>query len=236
MRRTLIGLWFLVMLVLPATAQNTKKKPDADVDKDQAKAVSDSKKKLVAAGKVAGKLTQVEGSQKYLTVQVTTKLAAPNASAQQQMLNLQRQIAEAQLDRNPANRARRLADLQVQMARQQANMVQYKDHHYNVELQAADNMKVRTLSLPVEYDDKGKPRKYTAKELSDLKGSDPKLLGYTAEFDNLRVGQEVEVTVLRPKTTTTAKPKPKDKDRDLVAEEDRLQATLIVILRDPPPK
>lgn len=229
MVRTLVGLPLLLVFVFPVAAQ-TKKKPDADVDRDEAKAVSDSKKKLVAAGKIVGKLTKVEGTEKYLTLQVTTKV--PNPSALQSLANFQYQLAQASADRNPINRQRRLAEIQLNMARQQANM--YKDHPYSLELQAADDMKVRTFNLPQEFDEKGKPRKYTAKELAELKGPDTKLPGYAAEFENLQVGQQVEVTVLRPKTV--AKPKTKDKDRDVVAASDRLQATLIVILRDAPAK
>lgn len=237
MLRTCIGLFILGLLVLPAVAQD-KKKPDVDKDKDkdkdEVKVIGDSKKKLVSAGKLVGKLTQVEGTTKFLTLQVTAKIQVPNPDALRNSATYQRQLAEASLDRNPVNRQRRLAEIQYNMARNQANLYSVKEHHHKVELQAADDMKVRIFNLPVEFDDKGKPRKYTAKELSDLKGPDPKLPGYAAEYENLRAGQEVEVTFLRPKTV--ARPKSKDKDRDLVAEDERLKATLIVILRDPPAK
>lgn len=227
MLRTLVGLPLLIVFALPIAAQ-TKKKPDADADKDEVKAASDSKKKMVAAGKVAGKLTQVEGEQKYFTVEVTIKVQKPNLQALQSMARLQAQLAAASQRRD----FNQVLNLQRQLAQQRP----YTPHdiRHKIELQAADDVKVRTYNLPQEFDDKGKPRKYTQKELAELKGPDTKLPGYTAEFDNLRVGQEVEVTVLRPKTV--ARPKTKDKDRDVVAESERLKATLIVIHREPPAK
>ena len=229
MLRTFVGLALLTLLVLPAAGQDkTKKKPDVDADKDEAKAVSDSKKKLVTAGKVVGKITQVEGTSKNLTVQVTVKYQKPNLQAMQTMASLQAQLAQASQRRD----FNQLASLQRQLAQQQPYTL--ADHNYKLELQAADDFKVRTFTLPLEYDDKGKPRQYTKKELAELKGPDPKVPGFTADFDNLRVGQEVEVTIVKPKAAP-AKPKTKDKDRDIVAEDERLKATLILILRDPPP-
>ena len=227
MLRTFVGLVMLALFALPSGAQD-KKKPAVDVDKDETKAVGESKKKLFASGKIAGKLTQVEGTSKYLTVQVTVKIQKPNLQALQSISNLQAQMAQASQRRD----LNRVLDLQRQLAQQRPYSLE--DFHHKIELHAADDMKVRMFTLPLEYDDKGKPRKYTAKELADLK-EDPKLPGYKADYENLRVGQEVEVTFLRPKTT----PKPravKDKDRDLVVEEERLKATMVVILRDPPAK
>jgi hypothetical protein len=220
MLRTLVGLACVAMLALPAIGQD-KKKP-IDVDRDDTKAVADGKKKALAAGKIAGKLTQLEATQKNLTVQVMVKVPNPAFN----MAASQRQLAEASADRNPVNRARRVAEIQANMAKQM-----YKDHPLNVELQASDDVKVRTFNLPLDYDDKGKPRKYTQKELKDLKGPDPKLPGYTSDFESLKTGQEVEVSILVPKNTP--KPKVKDKDRDVVAEEERPKATMIVILREP---
>jgi len=69
----------------------------------------------------------------------------------------------------------------------------------NVKVMTIDDVKVRTLNLPVQYDDKGKPKKaYTAKEKKELKG-DPKLPGYSAGFEDLKVKQIVEVTLVRKK-------------------------------------
>src|SRR5438093_192788 len=84
-----------------------------------------------------------------------------------------------------------------------------KDENQKVELQAADDLKVRTLLLPVEYDDAGKVRKLSDKELRELRGPDPKLPGYAADFDSLKPEQIVDIYVAPPKGgAAKAKAKP----------------------------
>ena len=69
-----------------------------------------------------------------------------------------------------------------------------------------DDVKIRTENPPVAYDDKGNKKKYTEKELRELKG-DPKLRlpGYSAEFNDLKVNQVVEVSLVRKKSDKAAK-------------------------------
>src|SRR5207244_717511 len=78
----------------------------------------------------------------------------PNLGAMQNVQSLQQQQAEALRDKNPANRARRLNDIQLQMAKNQANLYTLKVEHKNVEVQAGDDMKVRTMVLAPTFDDK----------------------------------------------------------------------------------
>jgi hypothetical protein len=112
----------------------------------------------------------------------------------------------------------------------------------DVDLQATDEMKVRTLNPPVEFDEKGKPRKYTAKELKEMRGPDRKLPGYTADFESLKIGQIVRVTVARRKSVLKAMQHPqrvntKDKDKENDAPlGDRPEVTMIVILAEPTTK
>ncbi|HEV2950401.1 MAG TPA: hypothetical protein VGX70_23680, partial [Gemmataceae bacterium] len=56
---------------------------------------------------------------------------------------------------------------------------------------------------PVAYDDKGNKKKYTAKELKELRG-DSKLEGYTAGFEDLKTNQYVKVSLVRKKTDKNA--------------------------------
>jgi hypothetical protein len=58
-----------------------------------------------------------------------------------------------------------------------------------------DDVKIRTLMEPVFYDDKGKPRKPTAKERKELKDKD----GYKADWEDLKVNAIVKVTLGRKK-------------------------------------
>jgi hypothetical protein len=67
-----------------------------------------------------------------------------------------------------------------------------------VDLQFADDVKVRTTRPPKKYDDKGHVLKSTPAELKALKGSG-NLPGYAASPDDLRPGQTVAVTLGRRK-------------------------------------
>lgn len=75
----------------------------------------------------------------------------------------------------------------------------------DVKVMTTDDVKVRTKSPPVAYDDKGNKKKYTAKDLKELKGNDPKLPGYSAEFNDLKQNQVVEVSLVRKKSDRNAK-------------------------------
>ncbi|MGH7170150.1 MAG: hypothetical protein ACRELF_01360 [Gemmataceae bacterium] len=65
-----------------------------------------------------------------------------------------------------------------------------------VDWHSIDDVKVRMVQPPPAFDDKGNPKRYTRKELRELKG-DPKLPGYPAEFSDLKPGQYVQVTLVR---------------------------------------
>jgi hypothetical protein len=102
-----------------------------------------------------------------------------------------------------------------------------------VEMLANDNMKVRMISPPVDFDLKGKPRKYTPKELRDMKGPDTKLPGYMADFDDIKPGQIVRV-YLPNKTKPVPKPPVKLKDSDEPKPAEKPEVLMVVILREPP--
>jgi hypothetical protein len=97
-----------------------------------------------------------------------------------------------------------------------------------IDLPVSDDIKVRRMMLPVEFDDKGKPKRYTQKEKDELRGSDKKLPGYTAALDDLKPGQFVEVFLVRKAGM------PKNlKDKDALAEY-QPQIAMIVIITDVP--
>jgi hypothetical protein len=73
--------------------------------------------------------------------------------------------------------------------------------------------KVRMLTPPDNFDEKGNVKKYTKAELRKLKGDTPaekKLAGYKAEFSDVKVDDVVEVSISLLKGGTT-KPTKKDK-------------------------
>jgi hypothetical protein len=77
--------------------------------------------------------------------------------------------------------------------------------HRDIEVQADDGVTVRRQDPPVQYDDKGKPRKPTSEELKAFKGPDPKLPGYSAEYADLKNGQIVRVTISKKKKDSGSK-------------------------------
>jgi hypothetical protein len=74
------------------------------------------------------------------------------------------------------------------------------------ELAAADDLKVRLLYPPPATDERGNPKKYTAKELKGLKGPGNEW-GYTADFDNLKPGQTVRFYLKWPKPAAKQPPR-----------------------------
>jgi hypothetical protein len=89
-----------------------------------------------------------------------------------------------------------------------------------------DDVKVRRMTLPVDFDDKGKPKKYTQKEKDELRGPDKKLPGYTAGLEDLKAGQLIDVYLVR-KAGAPKNPK----DKDAMAEYEP-RASMIVIITD----
>ena len=91
-----------------------------------------------------------------------------------------------------------------------------------------DDVKVRSKNPPEQFDDNGKPKKYTAQELQKLKGPDPRLPGFPAELSQLNGGETVQVTIAKEKQTQ----KPKSKDKDAKPAEEKLYITMLLITND----
>jgi hypothetical protein len=149
-----------------------------------------------------------------------------NVGAYNSYLQAQVSLQQAARNTNPQSRAQAMLSAQVQMARAEATLYQPQSLTKEVELQATDDVKVRLARPPEANDDKGKPKKYTAKELKELRGPDPKLPGYQAEFSDLHEGQIISVTLVKkkdaPKPPARKPGKPpkdaKDLDADLLLE------------------
>jgi hypothetical protein len=74
------------------------------------------------------------------------------------------------------------------------------------ELAASDDLKVRLPYPPPATDERGNPKKYTAKELKALKGPGNEW-GYTADFDGLKPGQTVRFYLKWPKPAAKQPPR-----------------------------
>jgi hypothetical protein len=68
---------------------------------------------------------------------------------------------------------------------------QYK----NVDLDLSDEVTVRRRYPPPAIDERGHPKRYTRKELHELKGPNKKAWGYSAEFDDVKKDDEVLVFI-----------------------------------------
>ena len=67
----------------------------------------------------------------------------------------------------------------------------------DIELLLKDDVKIRQFNPPEAFDDKGRPKKYTPKELKELKGDDLKTPGYPADFSDLTNQTIVNVTLMQ---------------------------------------
>jgi hypothetical protein len=72
-----------------------------------------------------------------------------------------------------------------------------RDRWQNQDVPVGDDLVVRVLNPPVVFDEKGRVKRYSKKELDELKGPDKKLPGYQASIDDLKEGQLIEVYLYR---------------------------------------
>ena len=147
-------------------------------------------------------------------------------------------IYQAQMQKARARTAKEAYDAQMALMRAQQGMV--KTENKDIEIQATDDVVVRRYQPREEFDDKGKPKKYTKKEKLELKGPDKKLPGYTAEFGDISTDQMVQLTLVRKKGGPVVKAprRVKGKDKDANAEADLMaengpMASLIFIVSEP---
>jgi hypothetical protein len=195
----ILGLAFVVPSFAGDQKKDVKKKDDPPPVKKDEPTEKLNWKNLAWAD---GKLTQLDpNSLRDFTLKVTVKVRNPDA--ERHLNDLQRRLARQQGDfnrtRDPnqkANIARDIQRTQLEIAKAQQDVLKGKEQHKDVQLRAVENVKVRMVYPPPDYDDKGNLKKYTAKELEALKGKEG-LPGYTAEFDSLRKGQQVRVWLAR---------------------------------------
>jgi hypothetical protein len=227
----------------PASAADKKPAddPKKDVDADK-----------LAPGEFTGKLIAAPGSDGSFTLEVHydhVELKDPNALArvenqqmqqaakqQQELAKLQSQLATA---RNPGEYLRRMQQMTNEINKLQAQAIQQGFKAQNnpfknvtekkdVDFHTADGVKVRALTLPVRFDDKGEIKKYTDDEKKQMKGKDASLPGYEAKLEDLKAGQVIKVTLARHKEEK----KDADKDKDAKDTTHKLEVTLIVIEDD----
>ena len=218
----------------------------ADKAKDKAEAKNAEKgitsEKMYRAGQLAGKILTVNESKKSIRLQVTLQYPKLNQGALNSLVQAQLNMQQAALNRDPNGRAQGILNAQRQILQAQATLYQMQTTTKDVELQTTEEVKVRQANPPEAFDDKGKPKRYTPKELKELKGPDPKVPGYNAEFSDLHEGQYVTISLVKKKDSPAAKLPPrrpikdpkeaKDVDADLLLE-NLPHISMIVIVADP---
>jgi hypothetical protein len=212
------------LLALVAALGATLQAGDSkDTEKIDPKKVQ-TKEKIESSGQFVGQLTKLDAEAKKFTVRYKYVEIDQNKVAQN-TAHYNRRIVEINGIKNPQQRAFQFQQLQLDMQRraQQA----YKQASKDFDLQAVDAIKVRVAQLPTILDeDTGKPKKLTKDQIKELKG-DPKLPGYNAEFNQLRVDQTVTVYLAK-------KAKTKKDDPDTLPEPPKV--VMIMIMSEPTAK
>jgi hypothetical protein len=232
----------LVALVFVVAAFADDTKPDSDKAAKDKKQAAD---KLVTAGSLYGKVVEWDIPEKLLTLNV--KLSVPDGidqGAANAIQAKQAELARLQVSpppRNPneyQNRLNKVATLTREIQQNQAKLYKFKQVDQKFTLVVADNAAVRQMELPTKFDDKGFPVKLTAEEKRELKGNNPRLPGYKADFDAIKADDMVQVTLSRKRdaSANTADKTKTEKKTDKVEEKDapirldkNLQATVVVI-------
>jgi hypothetical protein len=256
--RRLVGASLLtfVFLAVPAIelhAQKDKKKKD---DKPDTPAVDSSK----LSGEFVGTLKSTPGTDRvFILTTETKKLVLPknyNAKSgsnnvnrivqlQNQLANDQRQIQTARTPQARYQAMNRVQQhsLQLQNAIAQINNAAAKNGglppgakidtmKQDVEFQASESGKVRTMLLPEAFDDKGNPKKYTKEEKEELKGKDKSAPGYESSLEKLETGMKIRV-VLGPAPQKKKEKEDEVKDKDEMKDaEKKMQVKLLVILEE----
>jgi hypothetical protein len=202
------------------------------VAKDPDKSKVQTKDKIQSSGQLIGKVVTLENSSHNFTVQVEYTEPDPAKVLANAQYDQKRRF-EMSWVTNPIEKRKQLYNHAIDMQNRQLDS--FRKVTKDIELGANDDVKVRTMILPMDYDAKGKVKKYTKKELAQLKGPNKSLPGYTAEWDNLAKGQFVKVYLAKqkkPKSRPLTKVK-KDKDDDKELFTERPKVVMIVILAEP---
>jgi hypothetical protein len=229
----------------------TKKKAKA---KDEVADKGEKKEKLVWGAYFSGKLKEMDSqAPKKFTVEVQIRVPNPDGIAAKAKADFDYAQRRGQIllngGLNVVQKQQQLAQAAVDYNNQLPNLLQnmWKYVPRDVPCKATDDVRVRTWSPPLEYDDKGHVKKYTRKSLERLKGPEKYLPGYTAEYEALRAGQYVTVYLAKsqPNPVPTARGSKGAKSKaapapikitnpdDAAVREHRYEVVMAVIMAEP---
>lgn len=228
-----------------AKGKDDPKGEDDDPKKDpkDKKEVKKDEEKFVHGQIISGKLKKYDVSARDYTIEIPVidpkKVFDLNSWKGQQMANLSQQYANVvktfkPIDRQNAllNYNKAMSQYQFELAKRQTNI--YSNQDYDVHL--SEKGKIRSLTPPLRYDDRGNLITYTKKELDKMRAGS-KLPGFEADVDDLKAGQAVQFYMAKGKAGNVPGQKEKDKKKGIKLDDEepvgnpnnRPEAVLIVI-------
>jgi hypothetical protein len=185
---------------------------------------------LAQQDQIIGKLKSVNPTDKTFTLEIDVSVLKNGARTAAHLMDQQERILRQEQDilrtTNPILRAQKVQRLAADLQRAQNN-VKTVTQHKDFDLEPTTDAKVRLQDPPVQYDEKGNVKKYTPKELQELKG-EPKLTGYAADWDSLKEGQTVKLTLSHKHD----KAGDKNKDNKDAKDDTKPRASLILVIKD----
>jgi len=127
-----------------------------------------------------------------------------NPDALANHVNLLGQMAIAARNPDPQDRLAQVLDIRNQIAENALQLYTYEEKQETLNLPLRSDVQFRLLRLPKAVDKKGKPRKYTVQEISQLR-SQGKMPGVASNLDALKPEQLVQITLGK---ITKTEPKP----------------------------
>ncbi len=220
--------------------KDEKKDPEKkDEKKDPEKKDAEPKKvKLVYAYTFTTKIMNTNPeSNRNLTVELKEvdpkKVYEEQMWQAQQMQQLQRSLYDISMQRDFKQRMNQMQNYQRSLYNYQMDLAKRKNNIYStkpMEVRASDDVKVRCMFPPVEFDDLGFQKKWTKKELEERRDKTG-LPGFDVDLDALKSGQVVELYMTKNPAPPKA-PAKKKKDDDVVPVIERPEFVMIVILQE----
>jgi hypothetical protein len=145
----------------------------------------------------------------------------------QQQFNASTQKDVNQRFQQLANYQRDLANFQIESAKRSTQIYSTKP----LEVRGHEDAKVRTLFLPVQFDDQGFPKKWTEKEKREFRG-ETQIPGYPSDFDQIKSGQVIDLYLFKKPAPAKGEKKKKGPDDDPVPMAAAPEFILLVILTE----
>jgi hypothetical protein len=213
---------FMVLLVLPVFAADPPKGSGSGSGSGSAsgsgsgsgstaKPLDPSTAQFLQPADAGGKIKTVDPTYKTFTLTIELQHLEVDQKAltasKQKVDEILRQEQQLMQEKNPKTRAQLFKDLQQKLNSLGTGTSPYKiiTDKKDFDLQAADDVKVRTLNPPLAFDDKGNVVQYTIDDLKKLKG-DERLPGYPADFSAVKQGALVFIILSHNKGSGTTPP------------------------------